>query len=77
MFPVLWKLMCAYLVIGVMGFCLIFFCLDRIGAKVDPDKTGRQVSLFFLERRGAKVDSEKNGRQVNFFWMESVLKLIL
>lgn len=44
MFPVIWKLMCAYLVIAFMGFCLIFFCLDRIGARIDPEKTGRQVN---------------------------------
>ncbi|XP_069104448.1 protein unc-93 homolog A-like [Argopecten irradians] len=36
---ILWKLMCAYMVLGFIGFCLIFFCLDRIGAKVDPEKT--------------------------------------
>ncbi|XP_052104182.1 protein unc-93 homolog A-like [Mytilus californianus] len=42
-FPVIWKLMCAYLVIAFMGFCLIFFCLDRIGARIDPEKTGRQI----------------------------------
>lgn len=39
----LWKLMGAYLIIGFIGFCLIFFCLDRIGAQVYPEKTGVQV----------------------------------
>ncbi|KAK3095705.1 hypothetical protein FSP39_017862 [Pinctada imbricata] len=42
-FPVLWKLMCAYLVLGFVGFCLIFFCLDRIGARVYPEKSGIQI----------------------------------
>lgn len=42
-YPMLWKLMGAYLTIGFIGFCLIFFCLDRIGARVYPEKTGFQV----------------------------------
>ncbi|XP_060071229.1 protein unc-93 homolog A-like [Ylistrum balloti] len=40
---VVWKLMCAYMVLGFIGFCLIFFCLDRIGAKVDPEKTSLSI----------------------------------
>ncbi|XP_050389722.2 protein unc-93 homolog A [Patella vulgata] len=41
---VLWKLMCAYIVLGFLGFCLILLILDRIGARSDPEKTGYQVT---------------------------------
>ncbi|XP_062620059.1 protein unc-93 homolog A-like [Saccostrea cucullata] len=46
--PMLWKLMGAYIVIGFVGFCLIFFCLDQIGARVYPEKTGLQIYLQHL-----------------------------
>lgn len=47
-YPMLWKLMGAYLTIGFIGFCLIFFCLDRIGARVYPEKTGFQVVISII-----------------------------
>ena len=38
------KLMGSYLVLAFVGFVLIFFLLDKIGAKTDaPDKTCMQV----------------------------------
>ncbi|KAK3576536.1 hypothetical protein CHS0354_018042 [Potamilus streckersoni] len=41
----LWKLMTVYLVLGGISFCLILFCLDKIGAKVEPEKTGYQIVI--------------------------------
>ncbi|KAK7477134.1 hypothetical protein BaRGS_00031620 [Batillaria attramentaria] len=43
LWPVLWKLMCAYLVMAFCGFCLILLLLDRIGAQADPDSSGIQM----------------------------------
>ena len=48
MWPVLWQLMCGYIVLAFLGFCLILLLLDRIGARADPDSTGVQVSVHFI-----------------------------
>lgn len=39
--------MSAYLVLGVVAVFLTILCLDKIGAKVEPEKKGHQVSLWF------------------------------
>ncbi|KAL8598826.1 hypothetical protein ACOMHN_015405 [Nucella lapillus] len=41
--PVLWQLMCGYIVLAFLGFCLILVLLDRIGARADPESTGIQM----------------------------------
>ena len=48
MWPVLWQLMCAYILLAFLGFCLILLFLDRIGAQADPESTGIQVGFSFV-----------------------------
>ena len=48
MWPVLWQLMCGYIVLAFLGFCFILLFLDRIGAQADPESTGIQVGAFSL-----------------------------
>ncbi|XP_025079982.1 protein unc-93 homolog A-like isoform X2 [Pomacea canaliculata] len=43
LWPVLWKLMCAYLLLAFLGFCLVLLLLDHIGARADPDSSGLQM----------------------------------
>ena len=40
----LWKLMSAYIILGFIALFLTVLCLDKIGARFDPDKTGYEVS---------------------------------
>lgn len=44
----LWQLMAAYISLGLLGFCLVLLCLDKIGAKVEPEKTGYQVPSVII-----------------------------
>ncbi|ESP03275.1 hypothetical protein LOTGIDRAFT_92528, partial [Lottia gigantea] len=46
----LWKLMCAYIVLGFIGFGLILLLLDKIGARSDPDKTGFQLVVHHFNQ---------------------------
>ena len=39
----LWQLMTAYISLALLGFCLVMLCLDKIGAKVEPEKSGYEV----------------------------------
>ncbi|XP_036365706.1 protein unc-93 homolog A-like [Octopus sinensis] len=51
----LYKLMGAYIVLGFVGFLLILLFLDKIGARVDPEKSAyelicQHVSLMFSHK---------------------------
>ncbi|WAR27578.1 UN93L-like protein, partial [Mya arenaria] len=38
----LWKMMCAYLGLALVAFIIVMVCLDSIGAKFNPEKTGHE-----------------------------------
>lgn len=45
----LYKLMGAYIVLGFVGFLLILLFLDKIGARVDPEKSAYEVSVLYQD----------------------------
>ena len=44
----LWKLMSAYLALGLVAVFLTMLCLDKIGAKIEPEKKGQEVSKLLV-----------------------------
>jgi len=42
----LWRLMAGYLGLAVLAFLVVIVCLDTIGARCEPEKTGYEVSVI-------------------------------